>query len=221
MPHPTPSPERRLLQALALLVAFTALMFIVRKLLVGRGMNFLIWNLFLAALPVATALAARRLATRTVAFIALLVGWLVFFPNAPYIVTDLMHIRTSPPRNLWLDILVLGSAAATGLAAGLVSLRAVHGALLDRGHRSRLAWVSVVIACMAAGFGVFLGRFQRWNSWDIVTRPAELLADAWASLDEANVLAFSLLFAVLVFAGYLVLAALLGPPAALPREASR
>lgn len=204
--------DRRLVLAAFILVGTTALFFAARWLHAGRPLNFLVWNLFLAAIPVAASFFARHLHARAW-FWPLALLWLVFFPNAPYIVTDLMHIRTTRPANLWLDVLLLGSAALTGLYAGLVSLRWMHEAVRLRGS-PRLAWVVVLGASLLCGFGVYLGRFQRWNSWDIVTRPAELLAEAWSALAETHVLAFSVLFSVVVFAGYIILTVTIGRPRA-------
>jgi len=211
-PKSSPSPEMRALLALLLLLGLTAAFFIARKVIVGRGMNCIVWNLFLAVIPVGAAWFARQFALKTPLLWLFGLVWLAFFPNAPYIVTDLMHIRTSPPANLWLDIFVIGSAALTGAAAGLISLRWMEGALVNRGARPVAIGAFVIFAGIASGFGVFLGRFQRWNTWDIVTRPGELIADAWEALGEPHVLVFSTLFSLGLLAGHLVLRALLGRP---------
>ncbi len=213
--RPTSSTRYDLRAALALLLLFglTGAFFLARKVIVGRGMNFIVWNLFLAAIPVGAAWLARQFPLKAPVLWLCALVWFGFFPNAPYIVTDLMHIRTSPPANLWLDIFVIGSAALTGAAAGLISLRWMEEALLIRGSRRMAVHAFVILATVASGFGVFLGRFQRWNTWDIITRPGELLVDAWEALGEPHVLVFSSLFSVGLLAGHLVLRALLGRPA--------
>lgn len=212
--------DRRLVLAAVILVVATALFYGARWVYAGRPLGFLVWNLFLAAIPVLAALFARHLAGRAW-FWPLALLWLVFFPNAPYIVTDLMHIRTTRPSNLWLDVMLLGSAALTGLFAGLVSLRWMHEAVKRRGLIAPLAWAAVGLVCLLAGFGVWLGRFQRWNSWDIVTRPTELLAEVWSSLLETHAVGFSVLFSLVVMAGYAVLTVVFGPPRALTGDTSR
>jgi len=212
--------DRRLILGCGLLVALTAFFYLARWGVTGRGMPFLIWNLFLAAVPVGVALLARHHHRRPW-FFGLVFVWLFFFPNAPYIVTDLMHIRTARPANLWLDVLVLGSCAITGLIAGLVSLRWIHEGLLRRAISARIGWLFVVFASLLAGFGVYLGRFQRWNTWDIVTRPTELLAEAWSALAETHVMGFSLLFSLVVLGGYAIMAVMLGPPINAPSDTSR
>jgi len=196
--------ERRALTALVIATALTALLVIARMLLVQtKGYGFLGWNVFLAWVPLVAALVLTRLTTRHwTAFAAVALGWFVFFPNAPYIVTDFLHLRTNRGAPLWLDVLVVASAAATGMLLALVSLEWVHNALDRRFARPRASWVVVLVVCGAAAFGVYLGRFQRWNSWDLLTKPDELLSGAWATLNEPRVVGFVPLFAVALFASY-------------------
>lgn len=128
--------------------------------------RFLVWNLFLAWIPLVASIVVAR-ANRLGAVIAGVV-WLVFLPNALYLVTDLVHL--SNDENLWRHILQFGFAAWTGTLLAVVSLRVVH----ERAERDagRVAgWFVAAAAAVAAGIGVAIGRFQRWNSWDLVTRP--------------------------------------------------
>lgn len=215
--------DRHQLLALVLVGALALVFIAARYHWVGRGMGFLLWNLFLAAVPVGAAWLARRLGTGAsrsrlalVGFIACGLAWLGFLPNAPYIATDLMHLRNSRPAFLWLDTLVVGTAALAGMLAGLLSLRWMHEVVLTRLRAAWLGWCFVVGVSLAAGFGVYLGRFQRWNTWDILTRPGEVLADAWSTLGEVKVFAFVGLFGLGLAVGYVVLTLLVGP---LPRRA--
>lgn len=198
--------ERRLVLALVLASVATLALVGVRMAVVGsRGYGFLAWNLFLAWVPMGCAALAWRWRARHAGLLALaLVGWLVFFPNAPYILTDLMHLRTTRGAPLWLDVLVVGSAAATGLLLGLVSLHQVHDALAARTRRPRLTWLAVGVVVYLGAIGVYLGRFHRWNTWDLLRKPDEILADAWATLTEPRVLGFCALFGTALGVAYLV-----------------
>jgi len=200
------TPERRTLLALALASAMTLGLVLVRMAVVGsRGYGFLAWNLFLAWVPLGAAhLAWRWRSAHAGLFVLALVGWLAFFPNAPYIMTDLMHLRTTRGAPLWLDGLVVGSAAGTGLFVGLVSLQLVHDAWIARWGRPRASWIVVVAACYLAALGVYLGRFMRWNTWDLVRKPDEILADAWATLAEPRVLGFFALFGTALVVAYVI-----------------
>jgi uncharacterized membrane protein len=140
--------------------------------------GFLLWNLFLALVPYGTALLARladRYDARGVTLVLLAV-WLLFFPNAPYLVTDLIHLAPRQGVPLWYDLILLVTCAWNGLLLGLLSLREAHELVARRSGRG-IGWLFALVAIAASGFGVYLGRFQRWNSWDVFSRPGPLLAD--------------------------------------------
>lgn len=135
---------------------------------------FLNWNLFLAWIPLlAVAMAlwlqgdASRPRLRVAPWLAV---WLLFFPNAPYIMTDLMHVAQRDGAPLWFDALLIGTYAWNGLIVGFVSLWIVQ-AMVARWGGAVAGWVAAAAAIWLGAFGVYLGRFERWNSWDIVTQP--------------------------------------------------
>lgn len=141
---------------------------------------FLLWNLFLAWLPVVFAdlLAQRRRlrAGSSAGQIALAAGWLLFFPNAPYLLTDILHWRPRVGAPPWFDLLLLLHFALLGTALGFTSLRTMRRCVAAAGG---LRWTPVftVMALGLASFGIYLGRFQRFNSWDVLTAPHRLAAD--------------------------------------------
>ena len=141
---------------------------------------FLLWNLALAWVPfvfagVAYALApARRRAYLWVLVVLAAVVWLAFFPNAPYILTDFLHLGSMGdivPG--WYDVLMLYWFAWTGLILGVVSLYLMHE-IVTRGLGTVAGWVFVVVVAGVGSLGIYLGRFLRWNSWDLVRRPGPL-----------------------------------------------
>ena len=138
----------------------------------------LVWNLFLAWIPFAIALyiydgyRRARCACRSGAGAV----WLVFFPNAPYIVTDFKWLRVSAGAPLWYDVVLVSAAAWCGLLLGFVSLYLMQAVIRRLWARS---CVALRLRHLALGsFGVYLGRFQRWNSWDVFTRPRVLAQDS-------------------------------------------
>ena len=134
---------------------------------------FLVWNLFLAVIPaVAAALVVR--ARATAARLMWAVVWLLFLPNAPYIVTDFVHLVPRAPIPLWYDVALLLSCAGTGLLLGYSSVADVQDAVTMR-FGAAAGWVIATSALLLSGFGVYLGRFLRWNSWDPIANPTELL----------------------------------------------
>ena len=141
------------------------------------GFVWLLWNLFLAVIPaIAAALFLRnRRAGGTLAIGALwIVVWILFLPNAPYIVTDFVHLDADPRLPEWYDIAMLISCAATGLLLGYSSVADVQTAV-TRSHGRRTGWAVAALALLLSGFGIYLGRFVRWNSWDAVTHPGQVV----------------------------------------------
>lgn len=144
----------------------------------GLSFWFLNWNLFLAWIPLACAAGAVALQGPTreprLGVIPLLAIWLLFFPNAPYILTDLLHLAPRQGVPLWFDLLMLLSFAWNGLILGFASLWIVQG-LVRRWYGWIAGWAAAAICLFAAAAGIYLGRFERWNSWDLIVQPAPLL----------------------------------------------
>jgi uncharacterized membrane protein len=180
---------------------------------------FLIWNLFLAWMPMIFALLAREHLKEDAnpgwRFIAFGAAWLLFFPNAPYIFTDIIHLRLFY-SHFWVDLMLILINALTGLIIGFVSLYLMQSAV--RRMMGELAsWLFIVAVALLSGFGICLGRFLRLNSWDVVA-PGKMfhLIGSWATESSAfpSSMVFSMLFAAFVFIAYLMLYALthLSPP---------
>jgi uncharacterized membrane protein len=168
----------------------------------------LVWNLFLAWIPFVLALVlydgARRGASAKT-LVALGAAWLLFLPNAPYIVTDVKWLGEYAGGRLWYDAALIGAAAGMGLVLGFVSLYLVQVVVAGRfGHVAgwALAWTALALS----GVGVYLGRFQRWNSWEVVTEPTtivgQLVRAALDPLAHTRPIALSIGFAVTWCVGY-------------------
>lgn len=162
---------------LAAATIFPCLMIVVRFLVTGSvGYLFIWWNLFLAWIPLLLAWVVvqsqRKAGWRLVAAVA----WLLFLPNAPYLVTDLIHFRHSGPLLSWYDLTLLVTAAGSGLLLGFLSLRMMQ--TFVAGYLgSIISWLFSLGVLGLCSVGVYLGRFLRWNSWEVLTRPGTLLED--------------------------------------------
>lgn len=139
------------------------------------GFFFLAWNLFLAGIPLALSLGLQGVRHGLLG-LPVVGGWLLFFPNAPYVLTDLLHLRERGGVPRWFDLLLLLSFALVALWMGFQSLRLVQDWVAQR-TSAVVSWVFVLGCLMLSGFGIYLGRFLRWNSWDIVSRPEALIGD--------------------------------------------
>jgi uncharacterized membrane protein len=230
----TSTPTRRLVCMLGLSSAAGLAMLAFRLGYGGRrGYWSLPWDLFLAWVPVPLAFAVARLEEREkkpwakLLLIAFL--WLLFFPNAPYLVTEFMHLHPShaiydgflpqplidhSPRGsipVWFDVLMLSTYAWTGLLLGFVSLYVIHRTARRLAGQA-CGWATAFVGTTLCAFGVSLGRFERWNSWDLLTRPLSLLSDVFDRminpLAHPRTLGATILLAGFLMLGYLSLVAL-------------
>src|SRR5262245_21880173 len=171
------------------------------------------WNLFLAWLPALGAFAAYNLnhwptRLRWLPIIGLSALWLLFLPNAPYLITDIIHLRQHRSVPLWYDLITLVAFAWTGSFLGLVSLYLMQ-MLVRKTVGNAASWLFVIAALTLNGFGIYFGRFLRWNSWDVIFRPTSMFYDLMQGLrnpfDYMHTIAFAGLFTLLFGAVYLML----------------
>lgn len=170
------------------------------------NLQFLVWNLFLAWIPLVLATTAHRIATRRSALTRLVVVptaivWLLFFPNAPYIVTDFVHLGQFHDKVPgWYDVMLIAWYAWTGLLLGVVSLRLMQE-IVARAVGSVGGWLLVAVVTVLGSIGIYFGRFLGWNSWDVFQAPLALAHKAWYRANQPNadvrMLGFTVLFALL------------------------
>lgn len=141
---------------------------------------FLFWNLLLGAVPLLFAglllKGLRRWRWLSWQNLGLSFLWLGFLPNSFYILTDLMHIHMTGEINILFDVVLFSSCIFNSFVLGYISLYLVHHELLKR-VRYQLAHAAAGIVLFACSFAIYLGRFLRWNSWDVLAHPFGLLFD--------------------------------------------
>ena len=204
-------PTNRLL-LFGMLLSWCAALLLFRFVRSGSfALRFLAWNLFLAAIPaVAAWFFARAMAkgSSRIEQVGWFVIWLVFLPNAPYIITDFVHLSEHPGIPFWYDIALLISCAGTGLLLGYTSIADVQEAITRR-FSSFAGWLLVIVAVLLSGFGIYLGRFLRWNSWDTLTSPIQLfreIADRLMNpLSHPQTFGVTVIYGVGLFLGYVAL----------------
>lgn len=173
------SSRRRLATTLGLFAGslFCIALAMVRDAHMGNAdFSFLIWNLFLAWIPFALAVFVydRWRRRRTGILLVALAGlWLLFFPNAPYIATDFVHLQHDPLAPYWYDAVTIAAFAWMGLLLGFASLYLMQ-TVVRQACGAVAGWIFAVLAIGLGSLGIYLGRFLRLNSWDAVEHPSVL-----------------------------------------------
>ncbi len=171
----------------------------------------LVWNLFLAWIPFVLSYVAYVFSWKKwQLYLVLPISaflWLIFFPNAPYILTDLQHLaKETSSAPIWYDVIVMVWFSWTGLLLGLVSMYLMHD-IIQRTFGRWIGWAFVFIVSGLSSFGVYLGRFIRFNSWDFLNDPKEIVVTILGlAIDPTKrLVAFTVLFSVFYLFVYLTL----------------
>ena len=137
------------------------------------------WNLFLAFVPYyISSLMIRKpwLLGSRVKFALLFFAWLVFIPNSFYIITDLFHLQVRMPVPLWFDLALIISFVWNGIFMGVLSVSQVEK-IMELKFQWKNKWLFVFCIMGLNAFGVYVGRYLRYNSWDVLTNPFDLMGD--------------------------------------------
>jgi len=186
-------------QFVAVSLGFTLVLLAIRAFYTGSVTYFFYpWNLFLALVPVFISgllIKQRALNYKGVLLFAL---WLLFLPNAPYLVTDIFHFEQRPPVPFWFDLILVVSGAWNGILLCMISLFRVERFL-------KITWNSNIVSklmpliIVLCGYGVYIGRYLRYNSWDVVTEPLGILRTSTHHIhhpfQNLNVWLFTFVFA--------------------------
>lgn len=167
-----------------------------------RTQYYLVWNLFLAWIPLEIVLIINRLLSKnklkhkfTIIIVLLGLLWLLFYPNAPYMVTDLIHLSANKyyianPKytpysglpitlfndnyKIWLNLINITIGVCLGWVSGFISLY-LNQKILVKKFNLFISWIFVIIINFLSGFAIYLGRFIRWNSWDVIVNPKNII----------------------------------------------
>ncbi len=152
--------------------------------------RFLIWNLFLAWIPfIISYFTYTMVLQRKWIYIVTPIAvffWLIFFPNAPYILTDFQHLANHwQDAPVWYDVMMLIWFAFTGLMLGMVSLFLMQE-IMRREFGRWVGWAFVVLVTGLSSAGVYMGRFLRWNSWDILNNPTSVALNSLERVQDPS-----------------------------------
>ncbi|GFP78409.1 DUF1361 domain-containing protein [Clostridium fungisolvens] len=194
-----------------------------------KGPRFMIWNLFLAWVPLEVMDSIIKInkenKTSKVIFInyILWIVWLLFYPNSPYMITDFIHIVSNKyylakpihPNyaitnkilfndnfKIWVDFVNIAIGAWLGYVVGFLSLNKAQQ-LSTRRYGKIISWVMVFSINMISGFAIYLGRFIRWNSWDVITNPKNIIVILVNNINRKS-FNFTILFGIFTFVIYII-----------------
>ena len=171
--------EKRFLQTLGILSALCLGLFVFRLLATGVSRYWFVpENLLLAWLALFFGwVLVQQLQSRgwrNWRSLVLTGLWLLFLPNAWYVMTDFIHVFDSGEISYLYDIAMITALTLTGFLLGFASLFMVHRQLLKRlDIFSSALLIGAVILLIS--FAIYLGRDLRWNTWDILTNPSGLI----------------------------------------------
>ncbi|MFP9113901.1 DUF1361 domain-containing protein [Flavobacterium sp. RHBU_3] len=172
-----------------LLSAFSIALLLIRvKMTQSVFYMFLIWNLFLAGLPLVMSIIAtnfKSIRNNRYLLYPTLLAWLMLLPNAPYLITDFLHFKRETTVPFWLDILLLGSFSISGFLLGLASMKNIY-TLLTQIWGKTSAVLSMGCVCLLSGLGIYIGRVLRYNSWDILRHPLNLVQEITGSITNVE-----------------------------------
>ncbi|MFN8115114.1 MAG: DUF1361 domain-containing protein [Bacteroidia bacterium] len=169
----------------------------------GLSYIFLAWNLFLALIPWWISDYLKQKETLQLKHIPLLGTWLLFIPNSPYILTDLFHLKPRPYLPLWFDLVLVLSFALIGMLVFLKSLKDMF-AILKAHVSSMLFTLLIPVVFWLIAFGLYLGRYMRFNSWNVVNHPFRLMRQSLDVLLEKDTIGFTLIFGVFMWFMYYI-----------------
>lgn len=206
----------KIFSLLSISIALSMVLLMVRmKLTHSFFYLFLVWNLFLAVIPftITTYLVSIPKLNK-IGFVVWCSVWLLFLPNAPYIITDLLHLKIGSNHLLWLDVLVVSSFALNGLLMFSLSLLDME-TLLNHYLKRKITKFVMIFILFLSGFGVYLGRFLRYNSWEILRHPLNLFNDIFNIILLPNLhleaWLFTFLFGVFLSIGFWIFKVLYKP----------
>lgn len=172
--------------------------------------TFLLWNLFLAILPLFVSKLIRynpKVHSYKPLLFVLFSLWILFLPNSPYIITDLMHLKTGT-STMWIDLFMLFIFALNGVLLGALSMIDIFH-FITKKYNQKAANITLFTASFLSGFGIFIGRFLRFNSWDIIARPKVLFYCLYKCLFLYEAWVWTIGFGSFMWISFLVLKPLL------------
>ena len=192
-------------------LAILAIVLNLLRIIIWGKMSFvyILWNIFLAFIPFIISSLLLSFSNegklKKIIFIFGIILWLIFIPNAPYLITDFIHLGTTRSIPIIYDTLLLFSSASVGLILGFFSLFHIEQIIKMRLSKRKTS-IIIGIIILIISFGIYLGRFLRFNSWDVFINHTSLIKNVWKIFSQSKthieVYLYTLLFFVFLALSY-------------------
>lgn len=175
-----------------------------------RSLGFLIYNLFLAFIPLIISTYIRYYSSKKTKISNLICGiiWLIFFPNAPYILTDGLHVIGPSSAFVVIDVVIWIYILLIAFWIALLSLDDIETILMKQVKNRLFVHVVVAFIILISAYGIYLGRDLRLNSWDIILRPYSLIEFIYQSFANETPGFFNwnavVFYSIIIYLGYLI-----------------
>ena len=172
---------------------------------------YFIWNLFLAWIPYIISMylpvSFVMMKRKGIAWMLLIV-WFLFWPNSPYMLTDLLHLKAKQNIPLWFDLGLILSFAWVGLMLGFISLIEIQNLIRKQTNRI-VAWAFAGFTILTGALGIYVGRYIRLNTWDMVGNPLRVFFDIFKHFSDhmlrMEMIGMTLLYGIFLLLGYLTI----------------
>lgn len=213
--------QMAVISSVYLFLSFAGCVMVVFRAIIMKdfAFGFLIWNLFLTWIPLLLSIAMRfayafynKSRWRSLFIFVAGAIWIAFYPNAPYIITDFIHLSGvqyyaiegyNTSFIIWYDFVMMSLFVLTGFLLGFVSLFFLQKLIEERFHKL-MGWCFTVCVLFLSSYGIYLGRFIRWNSWDVIFNPVALMDSIMESFHR-YAFAFTVTFGLFLFLVYIAL----------------
>jgi len=186
-----------------ILLAFIALslLFVRIKYTYDIYLLFLVWNLVLAYVPYFLSTQLKSAIPGYLNFYLLFISWIIFLPNSFYLITDFIHLHYITRFQYLFDVLLISSFTIAGFYAGITSLFHIHTLLTLKYSKTKCYFI-IFSLCYLSGYGIYLGRILRFNSWDVLRQPQRLFISLFESCLQLEAYLFTLILGSIILFTY-------------------
>lgn len=177
-------------KSIIILTILAVVLNILRVIIWGKmSLIYILWNILLAFIPflisfILLSLSKEKKLSKIIFIIGFII-WMLFIPNAPYIVTDFIHLGEIHSVPMIYDVFLIFSSASVGLMLGFHSFFHIEQIIKTK-YSPRFTSLIMGLIMIIISFGIYLGRFMRFNSWDVFVNHTSLIKNVWKIFSQST-----------------------------------